>query len=75
MVAGKHEKLTNRTIEVLQYASVGYTQPEIAKLLFISRETVKTILRMAYKKTGCRNVTQLALYALATGQLTQGIED
>lgn len=74
MVAGEHEVLTERTIEILQYASVGYKQSEIAKLLCISPETVKSILKIAYRKTGCRNQTQLALYALATGQLTREVD-
>jgi DNA-binding CsgD family transcriptional regulator len=56
----KKYNLTNREIEIIQYAASGLTNYEIADKLFISKLTVETHLRNIFEKTGVMNRTQLA---------------
>jgi DNA-binding NarL/FixJ family response regulator len=47
--------------QVVDLASQGLSNPDIAKELFISRNTVKVYLSRAYAKLGVANRTELAL--------------
>lgn len=62
-------ELTERQVQILRLAACGYSLEEIGRQLFVSRETVKAHLRWARTKTGTKSMTQLVVYALATGQL------
>jgi len=46
----KHDDLSDREMEILTYLSKGYRYKEIADLLFISIETVRTHIRNIYEK-------------------------
>jgi DNA-binding NarL/FixJ family response regulator len=47
--------LTRREYEVLRLAAQGRTNPEIAELLGLTRNTVKTYLQAVLQKVGARN--------------------
>ena len=47
--------LTKRELEVLCKMAEGYTQKEIADLLFVSRYTVNSHAQHIYEKTGARS--------------------
>ncbi len=50
-----HNLLTEREIEILQYTAKGLLNKEIASLLFLSNETVKSHLRNIYVKLQVSN--------------------
>ena len=61
--AGGWESLTPTELEVARHAAAGYTNPEIAEAMFISRGTVKAHLSHIYAKLGVRNRAALTAEA------------
>jgi DNA-binding CsgD family transcriptional regulator len=55
--------LTPTELEIVRHATVGLTNPEIAKRMFISRGTVKVHLSHIYAKLGVRNRSEVAAEA------------
>lgn len=55
------ENLTSREHEILSYLAKGYRYKEIAEMLFISIETVRTHLRNIYEKLQVRSRTEAVL--------------
>ena len=53
--------ITMREEELLSYVCKGYKNHEIAKLLFVSENTIKKHLQNLYRKFQVTNRTQLAL--------------
>jgi DNA-binding NarL/FixJ family response regulator len=54
--------LTRREKEILQMISDGYSNGEIAKALFITRDTVRWHQRSLYSKIGTRNRKEVAAF-------------
>lgn len=54
------QKLTDRELEILILVSDGWSNPDIAKKLFIATNTVLTHLANLKEKTQTRNRVQLA---------------
>jgi DNA-binding NarL/FixJ family response regulator len=52
--------LTNREIEIAQYIIKGYSNSEIAKMLFVSKSTVKVHVSNILQKTKAKNRVNLA---------------
>lgn len=52
-------KLTNREREVLTLIMNGYTNKEIADILFINFETVRSHRKNILQRTGCKNTAAL----------------
>lgn len=61
------EGLTDRELEVLTHASLGRTNKEIGKLLFISDRTVQGHLKNIYQKFGVTTRTEAVAIALQHG--------
>ncbi len=59
--------LTEREIEVLKYLIHGYTNRQIAEILYITPFTVKAHVSSILHKTGVKNRLDLALFATAHG--------
>jgi DNA-binding NarL/FixJ family response regulator len=57
--------------QVVELASQGLSNPDIASELFISRNTVKVYLSRAYAKLGVANRTELARLATRHSQARQ----
>jgi predicted ATPase/DNA-binding CsgD family transcriptional regulator len=57
--------------QVVELASQGLSNPDIARALFISRNTVKVYLSRAYAKLGVANRTELARLATRHSQARQ----
>ncbi len=55
--------LTSRERQILKLLGGGLTSQKIARKLGIKHSTVETHKRNSMKKTGCRNVRELAVYA------------
>jgi NarL family two-component system response regulator LiaR len=64
------DELTDREVEVLRQLAQGRTNREIALLLTISEETVKTHVGNILAKLHLAHRTQAALYALKRGYVT-----
>jgi DNA-binding NarL/FixJ family response regulator len=64
--AGPHD-LTEREIQVLHLVVQGASNPEIAKQLCVSVNTIKTHLRKILEKLHLDNRTQVAGYAVQSG--------
>ncbi len=64
--AVKDNDLSNREIEILNYLSKGYRYKEIADLLFISIETVRTHIRNIYEKLQVHSRTEALLKVQST---------
>lgn len=60
-------ELTSREAEVVALLSLGLSNEEIGKELFLGVETVRTYVRQIYRKLGVRNRTQAALRAVDLG--------
>jgi LuxR family maltose regulon positive regulatory protein len=63
------EPLSERELEVLQLIAEGLTNPEIASLLFLALNTVKTHCSNIYSKLGVHSRTQAVARARALGLL------
>ena len=61
------DPMTTRELEVLTLAAVGLKTDEIARQLFVSRNTVKTHLAHTYAKLGARNRAEAVAAALRIG--------
>jgi LuxR family maltose regulon positive regulatory protein len=61
--ASRSEQLSSRELEVLRLLAAGHSNAEIAEILIIGLNTVKTHLKNIYSKLGVRNRTQATTYA------------
>ena len=68
--SGINHNLTDRELEVLRHLAHGRTNREIATLLTISEETVKTHVGNILAKRQLAHRTQAALYALKQGYVS-----
>lgn len=59
--------LTERELQVVQQAITGFSNPEIAKKLLLSEQTVKHHLTHAFDKLGVFNRVELVRFALSHG--------
>ncbi len=59
------EQLSSRELEVLRLLAAGHSYADIAEMLVIGLNTVKTHVKNVYGKLGARNRTQAIAYARA----------
>lgn len=64
---GRAEGLTARESEILALVTQGYTNQEIASGVFLSINTVKTYLRLAYRKIGVSRRSQAVAWGIDHG--------
>jgi DNA-binding CsgD family transcriptional regulator len=67
--------LTRREVDVLVLLARGYSNPEIAARLFISRKTVSAHLEHIYSKLGVTTRTRAAFFAMQQGFVAVQGED
>ena len=70
MEAGKPRGLTSRELEVLQLASSGYSNPQIASALEISVNTVDSYKERIKGKFGLDSIVECIAFAAASGIVT-----
>jgi DNA-binding NarL/FixJ family response regulator len=61
--------ISPRELEVLRLIAQGYTNTQIAEMLFNSRRTIETHRQSLLEKTGAKNTAMLILYAVSHGLL------
>ena len=61
---GRQSGLTRREAEILELVSKGYSNAQLAKMLWVTEQTVKFHLSNIYRKLGVANRTQAAHFAL-----------
>lgn len=66
---GHAAELSPRELEVVQLASRGLSNPEIAKELFLARGTVKAYMESALQKLDARNRVEAVMIAARSGLL------
>ena len=66
-------ELTTRHVEVLRYSAQGHEIKEIAKLMGLSRETVKDHRQAIYNRLGASNIPHAVAIAGRMG-LLDGVE-
>jgi DNA-binding NarL/FixJ family response regulator len=69
----KAPRLTRREHEILSLVVEGRTNGEIAKLLWVTEQTVKFHLANLYRKLGVSNRTQASYWAHGFGIVTGGV--
>lgn len=65
----RERALSPREVEVLRLVARGATNPEIARTLHLSSNTVKTYLQRSLRKLGCQRRTEAAAVATRWGLL------
>jgi DNA-binding NarL/FixJ family response regulator len=61
--------ISPRELEVLRLIAQGYTNAQVAEMLFNSRRTIETHRQNLLEKTGANNTATLILYAVSHGLL------
>ena len=61
LALNNHDQLSAREMEILTFLSKGYRYKEIADILFISIETVRTHIRNIYEKLQVHSRTEALL--------------
>jgi DNA-binding NarL/FixJ family response regulator len=64
---GKREGITDRESEILALITQGKSNAEVAKLTYLSPNTVKSYIRSTYRKIGVDSRTQAVLWGVDHG--------
>jgi len=64
---GRSEGLTDREAEILALITQGKSNAEVAKLTYLSPNTVKSYIRAIYRKIDVASRTQAVLWGVANG--------
>jgi DNA-binding NarL/FixJ family response regulator len=71
---GSQPRLTRRELEILRLVAEGRSNREVARLLWVTDQTVKFHLANTYRKLGVRNRFDASLWAVANGVVRQPVE-
>lgn len=66
--------LTRREVEILRLVAEGNSNPDVARLLWITNHTVKFHLANTYRKLGIRNRIEASQWASKNGLIRRGEE-
>jgi DNA-binding NarL/FixJ family response regulator len=64
---GRTEGLTDREAEVLALITQGLSNADVARLAYLSPNTVKSYIRTIYRKIGVASRTQAVLWGISNG--------
>ena len=67
-------RLTKRELEILRLVSEGYSNSQLAQMLWVTEQTVKFHLSNIYRKLGVANRTEASRWAQRQGLLTSPTE-
>ena len=66
---GRREGLTDREAEILALITQGKSNAEVAALIFLSPNTIKTHIRSLYRKIGVQSRSQAVIWGAGNGFL------
>ena len=66
--------LTRREVEILRFVSEGHSNADLAKMLWVTEQTVKFHLGRIYRKLGVKNRTEAGRWAQIHGLLDAPVE-
>lgn len=64
---GRSEGLSSREAEIIALITQGKSNVEVAELMFLSKNSIKTYIRSAYRKIGVDSRTQAVLWGVDHG--------
>ncbi len=64
---GRHEGLTERESEILAFITQGLSNADVARLTFLSPNTVKSYIRTVYRKIDVTSRTQAVIWGVQHG--------
>ncbi|MET0461459.1 MAG: response regulator transcription factor [Ilumatobacteraceae bacterium] len=64
---GRNEGLSSRESEILALITQGKDNAEVAALTYLSKNSIKTYIRSAYRKIGVKSRTQAVLWGVEHG--------
>jgi DNA-binding NarL/FixJ family response regulator len=64
---GRMEGITDRESEILALITQGKSNADVARLTYLSPNTVKSYIRSVYRKIGATSRTQAVLYGISHG--------
>jgi DNA-binding NarL/FixJ family response regulator len=64
---GRHHGLTDREAEILALITQGKSNADVARLTFLSPNTVKSYIRSVYRKIGVESRTRAVLWGVENG--------
>ena len=73
--SGAHGSLTRRELEVLRLVAEGHSNSQLARMLWVTEQTVKFHLSNIYRKLGVSNRTEASRWAQLNGLLTVKASD
>ena len=59
--------ISHSEMQIMGYVGLGYTNKEIAKKLCLTEGTIRNYVSSVLQKTGFRDRTQVAIYAVKAG--------
>lgn len=68
------QQLTQRELDVLRLVARGHSNREISTLLALSPNTVKTYIRLAYRRIGVASRSQAVLWAVGHGLTDEAVD-
>jgi DNA-binding NarL/FixJ family response regulator len=68
-VTGDRSKLTERELEIVRLVGEGHSNRELARMLWVTEQTVKFHLTNVYRKLGVSNRTEASRWAQGQGLL------
>jgi len=69
-VASEAHRLTKREVEILRLAAEGHSNAQMARMLWVTEQTVKFHLSNVYRKINVGNRTEASRWAQVNGLLT-----
>jgi len=67
--------LTNRELEILRLVADGHSNSQLARMLWVTEQTIKFHLSNIYRKLGVANRTEASRWAQLNGVLEQRLEE
>jgi DNA-binding NarL/FixJ family response regulator len=70
-LSGDEPELTRREVQILRLVAEGHSNAQVARILWVTQQTVKFHLSNIYRKLGVANRTEASRWAQLHGLLSQ----